>query len=177
MTSTAPSAFDWAKDVGIPILTFAGGFLLSRFTLTKKDRADVDQKNYENTETLIARHDTAYDEYTKALTSYASGPGAALDSFTEIATKGDRYFIQLNFLAAAILSGKVDAEAQEQILLPKIRSAVRRTLPQHYSALKDIAQKHGFPYRGELRRSDYGALYDVIERFGAGPEWGDNLDP
>lgn len=49
-------------------------------------------------------------------------------------------------------------------------------MPQHYDALRDIAQK-GFPYRGELRRSDYGALYDVMENLGAGPKWWSNLDP
>ena len=31
-----------------PILTFFLGFFLSRFTMTKKERTDVDQKNFED---------------------------------------------------------------------------------------------------------------------------------
>jgi hypothetical protein len=175
--AAVPATLEWVKDVGLPIGGFVIGFAVSRFTLTKKDRADVDQKNYENTATLIERHDGAYNDYAKALTTYADAPAASLDTFAEIATKGDRYFVQLNFLASSVLSAKVDPAARDQILLPKIRAAVRRTLPQHYDALREMATKHGFPYRGELRRTDYAALYDALEKFGPGPEWGDNLDP
>lgn len=171
----APILFEWVKDIGLPVGGFIAGFLTSRWTLTKKDRKDVEQKNFENTAKLIEQHDAAYAEYTKALTAYFDAPSAVLDNFVDIATKGDRYFIQLNFLAAAILSDKVDASVREQILLPKIRAAVARSLPQHHEALRTIADKHGFAYRGELRRTDYGAVYDVIERYGAGPDWGDVL--
>jgi hypothetical protein len=173
----APTSLEWVKDVGLPVAGFVAGFLVSRFTFTKRDLADVDQKNYENTATRIAEHDAAYAEYTKALTAYAEAPAATFDNFDEISTKGDRYFMQLNFLASSILSGKVDRAARDKILLPKIRAVVRRTLPQHYDTLKEIAKMHGFAYRGELRRTDYGALYDLVEKFGPGPEWGDNLDP
>lgn len=147
----------------MPVAGFIAGFLTSRFTMTKKDRADVDQKNFENTATLIDRHDTAYTAAT----------AASLDGFTEIATKGDRYLVQRNFLAAAVISGRVDPHARDTILLPKIRAAVRRTLPQHYDTMRGIAEKHGFPYHGELRRSDYAALYDAVERFGVGSDWED----
>lgn len=170
-----PSTFDWIKEAGIPLATFVAGFLVSRFTLTKKDRKDVEQKNYENSSTLVDRYEVAYKEYTLAIKAYADAPSAALDDFTEIATKGDRYFTQLNFLASAILADKVDLTARDQLLLPKIRSAVSRSLPQHYDTLRSIATKHSFAYRGELRRTDYGALYEVIDRFGPGPEWGDML--
>ena len=178
MNATAdPTTLEWVKDVGLPVAGFIAGFLTSRFTMTKKDRADVDQKNYENTATLIDRHDAAYAQYVEAIAAYNDAPTATLDGFTEIATKGDRYLVQLNFLAAAVTAGRVDPDARETILLPKIRSAVRRTLTQHYDTLRDIAQKHGFHYRGELRRSDYAALYDAVDRFGGGPDWGDQLDP
>ncbi len=79
--------------------------------------------------------------------------------------------IRLSFLGSAILSDKVDRSTRDQMLLPKIRAAVARTLPQHYDTLREIAKKHGFPYNGELRRADYQALYDVVEKFGDGSEW------
>lgn len=171
------TTFEWIKVVGVPLGTFVAGFLVSRFTMTRKERADVDQKNYENTATLVERHDATYAAYTDAIGAYNSAPAAALDGFTEIATKGDRYLVQLNLTASAISAGRVDPDARDNILLPRIRSAVRRTLQQHYDTLREIAEKHGFHYRGELRRSDHAALYDVVEKFGPGPEWGDNLEP
>jgi hypothetical protein len=175
--TASPTTLEWVKDVGLPVAGFIAGFLTSRFTMTKKDRADVDQKNYENTATLLERYDAAYAQYVHVIAAYNAAPAATLDAFTEIATKGDRYFVQLNLLAAAVTAGRVDPSARDTILLPKVRAAVRRTLPQHYNTLRSIAQKHSFPYRGELRRNDYGALYDAVKRFGPGPEWGDDLDP
>ncbi len=178
MTATAsPTTLEWVKDVGLPVAGFIAGFLTSRFTMTKKDRADVDQKNYESTAALVDRHDAAYAQYVDAIAAYNRAPANTLDAFTEIATKGDRYLVQLNFLAAAVNAGRVDPDARDTILLPKVRAAVRRTLPQHYDTLREIAAKHGFPYRGELRRSDYAALYEAVERFGPEPGWGDDLDP
>ena len=166
-----PGTVGWAKSVGSPILTYVAGFLSSRLTLTKKERKDLEQKNYENTIKLTEDHDTAYQAYTSALREYSDAPAADMNLFVEIATKGDRYLLQLNRVAAATLSDKVDAEARDRILLPIMRSAVSRTLPQHYATLRTIADKHGFVYNGELRRADYGAVYDVVERYGPGPEW------
>ena len=71
----------------------------------------------------------------------------------------------------------MEPDTRDKIMLPRIRSAVRRTLQQHYGTLRTIAAKHGFDYRGELRRTDHAALYDVVEKFGPGPEWGDDLKP
>lgn len=95
-SDAAPILFDWVKDIGLPVGGFIAGFFTSRWTLTKKDRKDVEQKNFENTAKLIEQHDAAYAEYTKALTAYFDAPRAVLDNFVDIATKGDRYFIQLN---------------------------------------------------------------------------------
>jgi hypothetical protein len=85
--------------------------------------------------------------------------------------RGDRYLYQLNLLSAAILSDKVDPHIRDEVLLAKVRSAVRNTLPQHHETLRAIADRHGFPYSGELRRSDYSAAYGVVERFGPTPGW------
>ena len=48
-----PTWFDWAKDIGVPIMTFVAGFFFAFFFLTKKDRLDFEQKNLENTNERI----------------------------------------------------------------------------------------------------------------------------
>jgi hypothetical protein len=174
MTASPADAMNLVKDVGLPFASFVSGFLISRWTLTKKDRKDIEQKNFENTSKLIENHDATYRDYTAALTAYADAPLADGDKFIDLAITGDRYFLQLNLLATAIISDKVDPSAREQILLPRLRAAVVRTLPHHYDALRMMADKHGFKYRGELRRSDHGAIYAVAEKYGPGPEWSDN---
>lgn len=173
MDLPSPETLAWIKDAALPVLGFVGGFFTSRWTLTKKDRKDLEQKNFENTGKLIEDHDQTYAQYAASLAAYADASSADVGNFVEIATRGDRYFLQLNMVATAILSNKVDRSARDQILLPNIRAAVMRLLPKHYDTLRSIVDKHGFAYAGELRRTDYGAIYDVVERFGPGPEWGD----
>jgi len=165
------SLLDWAKDVGVPLVTFVLGFGAARWTLTKKDRKDLEQKNYENSTALVTQHDAAYVSYTGAISAYVAAPAATVENFVAIATLGDRYFMQLNQMCSAILSQKVDVLLRDEVLLPKVRDAVLRTLPDHYETLHAIAAKQDFSYSGALRRSDHGAVYAVAEKFGAGPEW------
>ena len=171
MTVADPSSLEWIRYVWLPAATLVIGILISQWWLSKKDRKDLEQKNYENTTKLIEQHDGAYAEYVRAIAAYQDAPLADADSFVEIATKGDRYFYQLNLLSAAILSGKVDPCVRDEVLLPKVRAAAGRSLPQHYDALKTIAGRYGFPYAGELRRADYSAIYSVVDKYGAGPDW------
>lgn len=166
-----PELLAWLKDAGKPVFVFVAGFMTSRLTMSRKERADVDQKNFENTASLLERNDAAYGGYVDALAAFNAAPTASLDGFTEVATKGDRYLVQLNLLAAAVNAAHVERGARDTILMPKIRAAVLRTLPQHYDALREIARRQGYPYRGELRRSDYAALYEAVERFGAHDPW------
>jgi hypothetical protein len=166
-----PTSLEWLKDIGLPLATFVAGFFVSRFTLTKKDRKDVEQKNFENSTKLLEEHQTAYDAYTKALDNYGSAPTPDLANFIEIATKGDRYFDIIHAMSSAILSDKVDTEGRDNHLLPKIRAVADRTLLEHYAILQTIAAKHHFPYSGELRRADYNAIFSVVEKYGHGPDW------
>lgn len=163
--------FDWAKDIVLPVATFVAGFIISRFTLTKKDRKDIEQKNFENTAKLLEQHDLAYTGYTQAIDDYASAQSPDAANFLEIATKGDRYFDQIHAMSTAILSDKVDANSRENHLLPKIRAVADRTLSSHYGILESIAKKQGFVYSGELRRSDYNAIFSIMEKYGPSPDW------
>lgn len=160
----------WAAIIVPAALTFLVGLLVPRIWVTKKERRDFEQTNFQNTTKLIEQHDQAYDEYTKAIAAYAATPGDT-NAFVEIATKGDRYLYQLNLLAAAIMSDKVDQQIRDEVLLQKVRSAATETLPDHYKTLVEIAKKHGLTYSGELKRSNYGAIFAVAEKYGNVPVW------
>lgn len=166
-----PSLFDWVKDIGLPIVTFMAGFATARWTLTKKDRLEFEQKNLENTNARIGEFEKAYEVYTQAIELYASAPNPDASFFVKIAVTGDSYITTLNRMSSLILSGKADVQLRDDVLLPKIRAAVSRTIPQHYNTLKVIADKHNFPFNGEERRAEDGAIYSVVEKFGPGPDW------
>lgn len=169
MTSPAdpPTFLDWPEKIILPIATFVAGFLVSRFTLTKKDRKDVEQKNYENSKALVDQHDTVYQAYAAAIKAYYDASPANGNDFAAIATTGDRYFYVLGLMSSAILSNKVDPTLLDKIMLRKIKEASERTLPQHYRTLHEIAQKYAFPYDGELRLANYEAIYDVVAKHGS----------
>ncbi len=168
---TDPSAFELAKDLALPVITGIAAWFAGRLSMSKKDRKDFEQKNFENSTKLIEDHDTAYADYTAAIDTYVKAQSPTAESFLAIATKGDRYFYRVQLISAAILSDKVDSSIRDTVLMPKIRPVVARTLPDHYGTLNEIAKKQGFAYAGELRRSDYEAIYAVVERFGSASHW------
>jgi hypothetical protein len=167
-----PAAFDLLIKIGVPTGTFVLGFLTSRFTMSKKERADTSRAAFQDTRLLMERQEETFQAYTAAINSYLNSLAEGeIDHFMAIATTGETYFYQLKIACDAILSGNVSEIARENTLLPKIREATLITLPEHYDALQTIAKKKGFSYHGELRRENYISLYDVIEKFGATAKW------
>lgn len=156
---------------GPPLMTLAVGFVAGRLSMTMKERKDIEQKNFENTHDLVARHDAAYGAYSDAIAEFAGAPDTSSALFVAIATTGDRYYYQLNLMCAAILSGKVDRDTRDNVLLAKIRGVTERTLETHYEVLQDLAGRHEIPFEGGLRREDYAAIYAVIEKYGGTPSW------
>src|ERR687892_76582 len=95
-------------DVLVPIITFVLGFLVSRFTMSKKERKDYEQTLFINGKELLEAQNSRFQEFSTALHKYTSNPGAPTgDDFFEIATAGEKYFYQLKISADAILSDKV----------------------------------------------------------------------
>ncbi|MGA2313661.1 MAG: hypothetical protein ABSF87_15015 [Xanthobacteraceae bacterium] len=153
--------------IGIPIVTFVLGFFASRWTMTKKERKDVEQKQFENSAELMTAQLNLYQEFTAALTKYNDKVGAVtFDDFYAIATTGEKYFYQQKIISDAILSGRVDNNARDNTLVPSIVQTVNKSLPAFYKTLQSIAQKKNFEYHGELRREDYESLYRVVEKYG-----------
>lgn len=157
--------------VAMPIVTFLLGVMVSRFTLSKKERKDVEQANYANAKALVQEHDKAFQAYAVALGKYADAPEAEVSLFLEIAMTGEAYFYQARLTSDAILSDKVDRKVRDNTLVPKIRAAARETLPQFYEVMREISAKKGYDYKGELRRENYESIFEVAERFSREPAW------
>lgn len=166
MKLTDPTNLQWAKDIGLPVGMFIAGFLARSLFLTKKERKDVEQANFQNSRTLIEQHDKAYRLYVDAVEAYATSEDPNLTSFVAIASTGDTFFYQASQICDAILSDKVDRQSRDNTLLPKVRDVAFRLLPDHYDTLASIAAKKHFEYQGELRRSDYPGIFAVVEKFG-----------
>lgn len=135
-----------------------------RVSLTKKERLDLEQKNFENTNNLIALHDTAYEAYAAALRAYSSSPEPSLDHFFEISRTGNIYFDRMCQMCSAILSDKIDNQARDKYLLAKVHGA-HENLKDHYDTLDEIAHRKKIEWTGKLKRSNYAAIYDVVERY------------
>lgn len=153
-------------NIPIPIGTFLLGWLLSRFTLTKADAKKLEQDYYKNSQDLRQKHESLYSEYAESIRNYTSEAGRPLyQHFFQIAVKGDRYFGHMNIIADAIISGKVDKQTRDSTFAPGIGQAAIKSLPRHYEVLKEIADKEGFDYSGELERSNYESLFAVAEKY------------
>ena len=150
----------------VPIITFFLGFFSSRFLFTKKEKADVSQKWFENSRSLMERQEETFQKYAAAISTYINSDAAGeMDHFIAIATTGETYFYQLRIASDAILSGHVTPISRDNTLVPKIREATIKSLPAHYETLQSIAKKKGYKYDGVLERRNYASLYAVVERY------------
>lgn len=166
MNQTVPL---WLAVVGM-LGTLLLGFL-ARFSMTPKERKDVEQKNYENAVKVVDTHKDAYRDYAAAMTAYCSADPPTVEAFDWLSAAGDAYFHQIGLMCDAILSGKVDPQIRDNTWLPKIKVAFEKTLPNHYATLEAQAAKHAWPWKGELRRSDHESIHAVVERYSGSPAW------
>lgn len=154
-------------DIPIPIATFVLGFFISRYTLTRDQKATLNQEYFKNSQELKDKHNRFFTEYADAIGAYVkSTDDLRFDVFHSVAVAGDRYFGSINNLAEAVLSKKVDAQIEKGSFVPTICRAARESLPKHFETLRTIADKLGIPYSGELDRSEHRATFAVLEKFG-----------
>jgi hypothetical protein len=157
----------FVATVLIPIATFVLGFFTSRLTMTKKERKDVQQKQFENSKALMEAQFARFQEFSAALNKYVSKAGEpTLDDFFEISTVGERYFYQQQVTSDAILAGNVDQQSRDNTLVPRILETAKKSLPTFYEVLQKIAKKKGFEYNGVLKRENYASIYQVVEKYG-----------
>ncbi len=161
----------WAKDNAAPVQFLLGGvtgFLVTRLTMTKKERADVKQKIFENSRDLMVAQNALYQTFKASLQSYVSKTEPlTINDFLAVEGAGNNYFNHLKIVSGAILDNKVSAQARDDTLVPAIQRAVSDNLPSFYRVLQTIAERNDWGYISQLRRSDYEALYAVVEKYGA----------
>lgn len=150
----------------IPFATFVLGWFGARWTMTKKERKDFEQKLFENGRDLMVAQQDRFQEFAATLAKYINKDGEpTFADFVEISTVGEKLLYQQKIVSDAILSGKVDTKTRDNTLLPSIIETVDRTLPNYYNTLRSIAKRRGFDYEGELRRANYESLYVVVEKY------------
>lgn len=144
------------------------GFLARTLTTTPNERYQQRQRLYENGRRHKEERAKRYSEYTAALQIYAtkkkSGEQLTLDDFQKVATTGDLYYNELKMSADAILARSVDDRSRET-LVTDAAEAIQKTLPLHYETLQKIAKQIGCAYNGELKRQNYEAVYQVVEKY------------
>mgnify|MGYP006956295885 CR=1 FL=1 len=163
---TCPAPEQWVVTAAIAIGTFILGQLLPRLWMSKKERKDVEQANYQNSSKLLDTHEAAYRTYASAIAEYRLDPSQP--NFVKVATAGDDYFRQARFTCDAVLSDKIDTHHRDNTLLPHFNRVAETTLPEHYEFMIRESKLHGFDYRGELRHDDHRSIYAVVEKFGVG---------
>lgn len=157
--------------IWVPLVTGLGGLVVGRFSMSKKERADVDQKNYENSTKVTETHHAAYQAYVDALTAYHKSGDPTFDDFVKLASSGDVYFLQVSRMCETILANKADEGIRDNTWLPKIKRAFDSLLPAHYDSLQAQAKKKAYPYTGKLRRQDHESIFAVAEQFSATAAW------
>lgn len=158
----------WGK-VLIPIGTFVLGFFVSRFTLSKKERFDVEAQKQARSQELTKARDEAFTAFTAALTKYANCANApGLDEFSAIATTGEKYFTVVQMISDATLNSQLPQIAIKNTHLRTVKEVVERSLPKFFRTLQDIANAKQLKYNGVLRRADYESIFVVYDKYELG---------
>jgi len=156
----------WTVIIGgtLPLITFLLGFLVSRFTMSKKESKDIELKLQENANAMNNSLTECFNNYTVAINNYIKdGDIDAFPTFFNISTTGEAYFSQLRMICDSILSGSISKVSDEMTFSKIISDAVTITIPAHYDTLKEIAGKHDFPYRGKLDWDNYKSIMKVYQ--------------
>lgn len=157
---------EYLGKVTVPIVTFVAGFLVSRFTQTKAQRREDEDRKFGRAQELQHAHEAKFQRFCEALQAYIAAQDPGLDEFHLVATTGQSYLDQMKLISDAILSENVPAGGRDGTLVRLVLECADRTLPQYYGALRDIAERNTFAYSGELRRENYESIYAVVAKYG-----------
>lgn len=161
--------------IGKPGVTFALGillgFIISRFTMSKSEKRNYEQRIYQNGNEHRAKKEVLYLEFISAMSIYVkrkrSEEKPDLDCFLAVATAGDRYFGELRMIADAIISKKIDKATRDNTFVPDIIEALQKNIPLYYETLKILAEEIDHQYSGKYEASNYQSLIVVSEKYGA----------
>lgn len=157
---------DAAGNFLIPIATFIAGFIVSRFTMSKKERKDHSAQLQGTSNALLSSLNEQFERFASALEEYSALTGSAtVLEFGNVARSGESYFGQLRMICDTILSGNIHHLVVSNTHCASVRDAVERTLPAFFETMQSIAGQAGIPYEGELRHEDYQSIYGVYEKY------------
>lgn len=160
------SLLDIFVNVVVAIITFVLGFLVSRFTMSKKKKKDHKAMLQESSNRMSQEIASKFGEFTFALKKYIDRKGKPkFEDFYDIATKGEIYFAQVRALCDSIISSNIDKQSIKNTHFPLVKELVENVLPEYYETLKDISQKRDFEFDGELKRENYESIYKVYEKY------------
>lgn len=160
--------------IGKPGATFVLGiligFITSRFTMSKSEKRNYEQRIYQNGIDHRSKKEALYLAFISAISTYnkrkRSGEKPDLDCFLAIATAGDRYFGELRMIADAIISNKIDKATRNNTFVPDIVEALQKNLSLYYETLQIIAVEIDHEYSGKYEPSNYQSLISVSEKYG-----------
>ncbi|MCG9559867.1 hypothetical protein [Vibrio kanaloae] len=149
----------------IAIVSFTLGAILSRLTMSKKERFDAGSKRQELSISLESEVTATYQNYIEVLAKFNNTSRTTFDDFIEIEKVGAIYFNAINSLACTVLSKNVDSKSVINSHLAKINEGYYRIIPQHYSTLQHIAKKCEFDYKGKFREENYQSMKNVLDKY------------
>lgn len=154
------------KDIGIPIATFIGGFLISRFTMSKKERKEHQGQLQKNADEYQKSLHQEFTKFTNALAAYANLNGEpTLQDFLAIAQSGDGYFTHLKMIADATFAGTIPQALSYSTFCQPMKEAHEKLIPKFYVTLAEIAAKRDSHWVGEFRRGNYESIESYYEKY------------
>lgn len=169
--SALPSAVEETKMLAlilkgvVPIITFIFGFLVSRFTMSKKERKDHEHQLLETTRGLIDEKVKAFEAYSAAIYQYTNAKKPTGDNFFDISTKSVLYFNRITLICDAVIAKQIEQNTLRNTIIPNVKDAVERTIPDTAKTLRTIAVNQGFKYNSDFKREDYKSIYSVYEKY------------
>lgn len=158
-----------AVNFVIPIITFVLGFIVSRFTMSKKERKDHLAKLQEESNKLSDNIHKRFEEFSLALHAYLEKKSREeqpnFTDFINISNKGEGYFSLIKMLSDSILSNNIDQQSVKNTHAPMIKATIERVIPEYYDTLQTIAPQIGVSYFGEFKRENYKSIFEVYEKY------------
>ncbi|WP_300535767.1 hypothetical protein [uncultured Mameliella sp.] len=164
MISSALKALDIQLFIGA-----ACGFIISRFTRSRSERDNHEQRLFDNSDRLKRAKDEKYSAFVKALTEAVEARGSGsftLSNFHHVASGGDLYFSELRNIADACLTGQVSKVSRQDTFIPALREASEKSIPAFYRRLTELSEDLGVEYDAHYDPNNYTSIMKAVEKFG-----------
>jgi hypothetical protein len=154
-------------QVALACASFGVGYFVRSYTLSAKERSDVNQVAFVNAKELASLQNQRFNELMETFAEYAGASDKpTVKEFAALNRVAQDYLYQQQLTADAILSGKVDKVTRDNTLMPKLVETAERIIPKVYATLHDIADQNGIDYPIDFKRENYESIYSAVEKYG-----------